>query len=65
MVSPPLFQIHRFIKKSFVLSADFVATNQRCDRLPLTDIAGLARVNCDFYLHCFGIFYVNAQVSKH
>ena len=36
MVSPPLFQIHRFTKKSVVLSADFVVANQRCDRLPST-----------------------------
>ena len=37
-VSPPLFQIHRFTKKSVVLSADFVAANQRRDRLPLIQI---------------------------
>ena len=35
MVSPPLFQIHRFTKKSVVLSADFVVANESCDRLAL------------------------------
>ena len=34
-VGPPLFQIHRFTKKSVVLSSDFDAANQRRDRLPL------------------------------
>ena len=28
----------------------------------LTDISGFARGNPDFYLHCFGIFYVHVQV---
>ena len=30
----------------------------------LTDISGFARGNPDFYLHCFGLFYVHvlAQV---
>ena len=30
----------------------------------LTNISGLARGNSDFYLHCFGIFYVHVRVSK-
>ena len=35
--SLPLFQIHKFTKKSVVLSAEFVVANQRrdTDRLPL------------------------------
>ena len=31
----------------------------------VADISGFARGNPDFYLYCFGIFYVNAQVSKY
>ena len=30
-----------------------------------TDISGFAGGNPDFYLHCFGIFYIHVQVSKY
>ena len=30
-----------------------------------TDISGFAGDNPDFYLHCFGIFYVHVLVSKY
>ena len=31
----------------------------------LTDISGFVGSNPDFYLHCFGVFYVHVQVSKY
>ena len=31
----------------------------------ITDISGFTRDHSDSFLHCFGIFYVNAQVSKY
>ena len=35
-ISPPLFQIHRFTKKSVVFNPLIVAANQIRDRLPLS-----------------------------